>query len=58
MIILINKKLLLQQQMVLLFEGVPQFCGTTCTFVRNAGEVSIDGLEIEGTFRATEALGI
>ena len=37
-------------------EGVPQFCGTTCTFVRNAGEVSIDGLEIEGTFRATEAL--
>ena len=27
-----------------------------CTFVRNAGEVSIDGLEIEGTFRATEAL--
>ena len=37
-------------------DGVPQFCGTTCTFVRNAGEVSIDGLEIEGTFRATEAL--
>jgi len=37
-------------------EGVPQLCGTTCTFVRNAGEVSIDGLEIEGTFRATEAL--
>ena len=31
--------------------GVPQFCGTTCTFVRNAGEVSIDGVEIEGTFR-------
>tara|TARA_B100000212_G_scaffold342554_1_gene330556 strand:- start:3179 stop:5428 length:2250 start_codon:yes stop_codon:yes gene_type:complete len=37
-------------------EGVPQLCGTTCTFVRNAGEVSIDGLEIEGTFRASEAL--
>ena len=33
-----------------------RFCGRTCTFVRNAGEVSIDGLEIEGTFRATEAL--
>ena len=37
-------------------DGVPQTCGTTCTFVRNAGEVSIDGLEIEGKFRATERL--
>ena len=31
-------------------DGVPQNCGTTCTFVRNAGEVAIDGLEIEGTY--------
>ena len=37
-------------------DGVPQTCGATCTFVRNAGEVSIDGFEIEGTFRASEAL--
>ncbi|MFL2829070.1 MAG: TonB-dependent receptor [Alphaproteobacteria bacterium] len=37
-------------------DGVPQFCGTTCTFVRNAGQVSIDGIELEGTYRATQAL--
>ena len=37
-------------------DGVPQNCGTTCTFVRNAGEVAIDGLEIEGTYKATERL--
>ena len=36
--------------------GVPQTCGTTCTFVRNAGEVSIDGLEFEAKYRATERL--
>ena len=36
--------------------GVPQNCGTTCTFIRNAGAVTIDGVEIEGTFRATPAL--
>jgi iron complex outermembrane receptor protein len=34
-------------------EGVPQICGTTCTFVNNAGEVSIDGLEIEGVYMVT-----
>ena len=37
-------------------DGVPQNCGTTCTFIRNAGSVTIDGIEIEGTYRATEAL--
>ena len=37
-------------------DGVPQNCGTTCTFVRNAGEVAIDGLEIEATYKATERL--
>jgi iron complex outermembrane receptor protein len=37
-------------------DGVPQNCGTTCTFVRNAGEVAIDGLEIEATYKATDRL--
>ena len=40
----------------IIVDGVPQNCGTTCTFIRNAGSVTIDGIEIEGTYRATEAL--
>ena len=30
--------------------------GVTCSFTRNAGEVSMDGIEIEGVYMATDAL--
>ncbi|MEM1189421.1 MAG: TonB-dependent receptor [Pseudomonadota bacterium] len=39
------------------FEGQPEDCGgPTCTFVFNAGEVSTSGLELEGSFLATDGL--
>jgi len=33
-----------------------EVAGTTCSFVRNAGEVSMDGIEFEGMFMPTDAL--
>lgn len=39
------------------FEGQPENCGgPTCTFVFNAGEVETSGVELEGSFLATENL--
>lgn len=45
-----------QEQIVTAGTECGQAATVTCTFVRNAGQVEIEGLEIEGVYLATEAL--